>query len=106
MIKAGAESAVKQEYIGVILPDGIYQKLLKGKNQINVSAYQAAGEYYNLIPVFMKVKSIKPGVDQVLGFVKKEGKYQLETVPIPKVIYTRSFLAKRQIHFLEKMNIQ
>lgn len=97
---------MKQEYIGVILADGIYQILLKGKNQINVSAYQAAGEHYNLIPVFMSIKSIIHGVDQVQGFVKTEGKYQLETVPIPKVIYTRSFLSKRQMHFLEKKNIQ
>lgn len=97
---------MKQEYIGVILPDGIYQVLLKGQNQINVSAYQAAGEHYHLIPFFMRLRSIKPGVDQVKGFVKTEGKYKLKTIPIPKVIYTRSFLSKRQIHFLEKRNIQ
>lgn len=97
---------MKQEHIGVILPDGIYERLLKGKNQINVSAYQAAGEYYQLIPIFMRLKNLKPGVEQVQGFIKTEGKFQLKTVPIPNVIYTRSFLSKKQTSYLEKKNIQ
>ena len=97
---------MKQNYIGVILPGSLYEMLLKGKNQINVSAYQAAGEHYNLIPVFMKLRCIKPSVEQVEGFIKIDGKYQLQTVDIPKVIYTRSFLTKKQIRFLEEKNIQ
>ena len=98
---------MKQNYIGVILPDGLYEMLLKGKNQMTiVSAYQAAGEHYNLIPVFMKLRCIKPSLEQVEGFIKIDGKYQLQTVDIPKVIYTRSFLTKKQIRFLEEKNIQ
>lgn len=96
---------MKHEYIGVILPDGIYERLIKGKEQINVSAYQAAGEHYNLKPVFIRMKSIKPGVDVVEGYIKTASHFQLETVPIPKVIYTRCFLSKRQIQFLDDKKI-
>ena len=105
IIKTGVEDILKHEYIGVILPNGIYEKLIKSKKQINVSAYQAAGEHYHLIPVFICLESIRPGVDVVQAYIKNASHFQLETVPIPKVIYTRCFLSKRQIHFLEDKNI-
>jgi hypothetical protein len=95
-----------QEYIGVILPDGIFDRLSAGKNQINVRAYQAAADHFGLTPVFMKLSCLKPGVDQVQGFIKKSKDYVLETVDIPKVIYTRSFLTKKQSRFLEEKKVQ
>ena len=96
---------MNHDYIGVILPNGIYESLVKGKEQINVSAYQAACEHYHLIPVFICLKSIKPGVAVVQGYIKRASHFQLETVPIPKVIYTRCFLSKRQIQFLDDKNV-
>ncbi|MEG9297087.1 YheC/YheD family protein [Mangrovibacillus sp. Mu-81] len=95
-----------QEYIGVILPDGIFDRLSAGKKQINVRAYQAAADHFGLTPVFMKLSCLKPGVDQVQGFIKKGKEYGLETVDIPKVIYTRSFLTKKQSRFLEEKKVQ
>lgn len=89
-----------KEFVGVILPDGIYNVLMKGKNQINVDAYQDAAEKYNLIPVFLRVKDIKPGTHQIQAFIKRGTEYKIETFDLPKVIYSRSFLNKRQIKFL------
>ncbi|MGR9047524.1 YheC/YheD family protein [Halobacillus faecis] len=97
---------MEKEYIGVILPDGIYQRLSEGKSQINVRAYQEAGEHYQFTPVFMRLKSLNPGNDYVEGFIKKEKTFELEKVDIPKVIYTRSFLSKKQKRFLEKKKVQ
>jgi hypothetical protein len=95
-----------QEYIGIILPDGIFDRLSAGKNQINVRAYQDAADHFGLTPVFMKLSCLKPGEDLVQGFIKKGTKYVLETVNIPKVIYTRSFLTKKQSRFLEEKKVQ
>ncbi|XXM70995.1 YheC/YheD family protein [Lysinibacillus sphaericus] len=95
-----------QKYIGVILPDGIFDRLSSGKKQINVRAYQEAADHFGLIPIFMKLACIRPGDDEVQGFVKKGKKYELHTVVLPKVIYTRSFLSKKQGRFLEEKNIQ
>lgn len=96
---------MEKAYVGVILPDGIYHVLMAGKNQINVAAYQAAGEKYHLLPVFLRVRDIKPGAHQVQGFIKCGTEYKLEMVELPKVIYSRSFLNKRQIKFLDENNI-
>jgi YheC/D like ATP-grasp len=95
-----------QNYIGIILPDGIFDRLSAGKSQINVRAYQEAADHFGLTPVFMKLRCIKPGVDQVEGFVKKGKNYELQKVPIPKVIYTRSFLSKKQSTFLDEKKVQ
>lgn len=95
-----------QNYIGVILPDGIFDRLSTGKSQINVRAYQEAADHFGLIPVFMKLKCLKPGEDKVQGFVKKGKGYELDTVNLPKVIYTRSFLSKKQSTFLDQKNVQ
>ncbi|MCA1011483.1 YheC/YheD family protein [Halobacillus halophilus] len=97
---------MEKEYIGVILPNGIYQLLSEGKSQINVRAYQEAGEHYHFTPVFMRLKGLQPGVDYVEGFIKKGETFELETVELPKVIYTRSFLSKKQKRFLEDKKVQ
>jgi glutathione synthase/RimK-type ligase-like ATP-grasp enzyme len=97
---------VDQKYVGVILPDGIYNVLLQGKTQINVRAYQEAGDHFGLTPLFFIVKNLKPGRDEINAFIKQETGYKLESFPIPNVIYSRSFLSKRQMNYLSKMNVQ
>lgn len=97
---------MSQHYVGVILPNGIYKMLMDGKNnQINVVAYQEAGEKYNLIPVFTRVKNIVPGDKNIKGFIKNGSSFELKSIALPPVMYCRSFLNKRQMKFLNEERI-
>ncbi|MEH6906502.1 YheC/YheD family protein [Neobacillus drentensis] len=101
---------MKQEYIGIIISSQLYQEIVNGKQSQVLAFYEEAGKINNLIPVYLRLEDLQPGLSETTGYVMNSyGKYQKNTIPKPFVIHNRGYqcssAAKKQLKSLQAEGI-
>ena len=100
-----------QETIGIMFDSRMYRGIPAGRTgQESLANYEQAAACYGLTPCFLRLKDIDLELKTCLAYVKKEGRYVRERIPLPSVIHNRSLQLRgaeqRQITRLLLQGIQ
>ncbi|MBV7508017.1 YheC/YheD family protein [Bacillus sp. sid0103] len=101
---------MEPQYIGILLSVQLYRELTHGKNPQILSFYDEAGKINDIIPIYLRLENLQPGVQQTIGYVMdSDGKYRHTIIPKPWVIHNRGYqsskAAKIQIKRLQDEGI-
>ncbi|MDR7238600.1 YheC/YheD family endospore coat-associated protein [Neobacillus drentensis] len=93
---------MEQQYIGIIISSQLYREICLGKQSQILAFYEEAGKINHLIPVYLRLEDLQPGVPETTGYVMNgNGEYQKNTIPKPLVIHNRGYqcssASKKQI---------
>lgn len=97
---------MSKEYIGFIIPKGLYRKILKSNNpkiKKGLELFEEAGEKNNLIPCYFRITHIVMEKNEIRALVKKNGKYQEVSVPLPKVIYNQMWASPPRLRVIKSL---
>ncbi|WP_434749583.1 YheC/YheD family protein [Paenibacillus amylolyticus] len=100
-----------QETIGIMFDSRMYRGIPAGRTgQESLANYEQAAACYGLTPCFLRLEDIDLDRKTCLAYVKKEGRYVRERMPLPSVIHNRSLQLRgteqRQITRLLLQGIQ
>lgn len=85
-----------QETIGIMFDSRMYRGIPAGRTgQESLANYEQAAACYGLTPCFLRLEDIDPDRKTCLAYVKKEGRYVRERIPLPSVIHNRSLQLRR-----------
>ncbi|MFS0723263.1 YheC/YheD family protein [Paenibacillus sp. 1P07SE] len=77
-------------YVGILLDPKTYWGIPAARTgREHISFYEEAGQVYNVIPCYFRLADLRPD-GTVLAYVKRDGGYRRECMPIPEVIHNRS----------------
>ncbi|CAI6083165.1 Endospore coat-associated protein YheD [Paenibacillus sp. JJ-100] len=99
------------ETIGIMFDSRMYRGIPAGRTgQESLANYEQAAACYGLTPCFLRLEDIDLDHKTCLAYVKKEGRYVRERMPLPSVIHNRSLQLRgaeqRQITRLLLQGIQ
>lgn len=82
-----------RQYIGIMLNNFMFNRIPLGKTgHEEISFYEEAGEYFDLIPCYFRMCDIEPGKKQINAYVwDVEHGYKITSVPTPMVIHNRTY---------------
>lgn len=78
-------------YLGIILPSNDYEKMASADPGLPSSfrLFDEAAARLNIKICYFKFFDISAGKSSVSGYIRKNDKYVLSRIPIPKAVYTR-----------------
>lgn len=100
-----------QETIGIMFDSRMYRGIPAGRTgQESLANYEQAAACYGLTPCFLRLEDIDLDRKTCVAYVKKEGRYVRERIPLPSVIHNRALQLRlteqRQITRLLLQGIQ
>ncbi|MEK4366735.1 YheC/YheD family endospore coat-associated protein [Paenibacillus sp. FSL R5-0473] len=97
-----------QETIGIMFDSRMYRGIPAGRTgQESLANYEQAAASYGLTPCFLRLEDIDSDQKTCLAYVKKEGRYVRERMPLPSVIHNRSLQLRRtEQHQITKLMLQ
>ncbi|KAA8784838.1 glutathione synthase/RimK-type ligase-like ATP-grasp enzyme [Paenibacillus sp. 4624] len=85
-----------QETIGIMFDSRMYRGIPAGRTgQESLANYEQAAACYGLTPCFLRLEDIDLDRKTCVAYVKKEGRYVRERIPLPSVIHNRSLQLRR-----------
>ncbi|MDT0126504.1 YheC/YheD family protein [Paenibacillus sp. RRE4] len=85
-----------QETIGIMFDSRMYRGIPAGRTgQESLANYEQAAACYGLTPCFLRLEDIDLDRKTCLAYVKKEGRYVRERIPLPSIIHNRSLQLRR-----------
>nr|WP_154959670.1 YheC/YheD family protein [Paenibacillus xylanexedens] len=85
-----------QETIGIMFDSRMYRGIPAGRTgQESLANYEQAAACYGLTPCFLRLEDIDLDRKTCLAYVKKEGRYVRERIPLPSVIHNRALQLRR-----------
>ncbi|WP_423801197.1 YheC/YheD family protein [Neobacillus sp. SAB-20_R2A] len=97
---------MSKDFIGFIVPKGLYNKILKSKDpgiKKRLELFEEAALQNDLIPCYFRITHIGAGQKEIRALVKKDGKYQAEYVPMPKVIYNQMWASPPRLRVIKSL---
>lgn len=91
MDKLRSRLPMLQRYVGIILPNSVYDDMsqLSANYRSMFQLFEEAGLENDLIVCYFTFYQIKPGMRNLVAYVKENEQYTLKEVPRPKVVYSR-----------------
>ncbi|WP_440112366.1 YheC/YheD family endospore coat-associated protein [Paenibacillus sp. QZ-Y1] len=97
-----------QETIGILFDSRMYRGIPAGRTgQESLANYEQAATSYGLTPCFLRLEDIDSDTKTCLAYVKKEGVYVRQRIPLPSVIHNRALQLRRtEQHQVTKLLLQ
>ncbi|MFC9711862.1 YheC/YheD family protein [Paenibacillus sp. NPDC056933] len=85
-----------QETIGIMFDSRMYRGIPAGRTgQESLANYERAAACYGLTPCFLRLEDIDSDIKTCIAYVKKEGVYVRQKMPLPSVIHNRALQLRR-----------
>ena len=96
------------ETIGIMFDSRMYRGIPAGRTgQESLANYEQAAACYGLIPCFLRLEDVDSETKTCLAYVKKDGVYVRQKMPLPPVIHNRALQLRRaDQHEVTKLLLQ